>query len=150
MLFILMDSSAGVPAIERALTVLETIGQWNRGLTLSELSRRLALPKSSTSLILATLQRRGYLEKEKHNRKYIFGPKLIGLSRIATEHLELAAEARPLLHSLMEKTGFCVHLGVLDGNEVIMIEKVNAGGRNWITTTWPGQRVPAHCTGIGK
>jgi DNA-binding IclR family transcriptional regulator len=143
-------SQMAVPAIERALTVLETIAQWNRGFTLSELCRRLSLPKSSMSLILGTLEHRGYLQKERHTRKYRFGPKLVGLSRSATEHLEFAEEARPFLQSLMEKTGFCVHLAILDGNEAIMIEKVNAPGRNRITTTWPGQRVPAHCTGIGK
>ena len=139
-----------VPALERALTVLEVLAQSNRGFTVSELSRRLSLPKSSTHLILTTLERRGYLQKEKRTRRYRFGRKLATLSRTAVEHLEIAEEARPFLQSLMHKTGYCVHMAVLDENEAIMIEKVNAPGRHRITTTWVGQRVPAHCTGIGK
>ena len=54
----------GVPAIERALNVLECLSQSRKGYSVSELSRRLALPKSSVHLILRTLERRGYLQKQ--------------------------------------------------------------------------------------
>ena len=141
-----------MPALERALTVLEMMVQSNRGFTLSEVSRKLLLPKSSTYLILTTLERRGYLQKDSHSRRYRLGLKLVSLSRTAMEHLQLQLqeEARPFLQSLMHKTGFCAHIAVLEENEAIIIEKINAPGPHRITTTWPGQRVPAHCTGIGK
>lgn len=139
-----------MPALERGLSVLEMMVKSSRGVTLSEVSRKLALPKSSTHLILTTLERRGYLQKDNHTRRYRLGLKLVGLSRTAIEHLQLREEAWPFLQSLMHKTGFCAHLAVLEGNEAILIKKVNAPGPYRITTTWAGQRVPAHCTGIGK
>ncbi len=139
-----------MPALERALTVLEMMVQSNRGYTLSEVSRKLLLPKSSTYLILTTLERRGYLQKDSHSRRYRLGLKLVSLSRTAMEHLQLQEEARPFLQSLMHKTGFCAHMAVLEENEAVIIEKINAPGPHRIATTWPGQRVPAHCTGIGK
>ncbi len=139
-----------MPALDRALSVLELMVQSNRGFTLSEVSRKLVLPKSSTYLILTALERRGYLQKDSHSRRYRLGLKLVSLSRTAMEHLQLREEARPFLQSLMHKTRFCAHMAVLEENEAIIIEKINAPGTRRITTTWPGQRVPAHCTGIGK
>ena len=48
-------------AVERALAILEAVAQRTDGLTNSDLSRRLDIPKSSASYILRTLERRGYL-----------------------------------------------------------------------------------------
>jgi len=139
-----------VPSVGRALSVLELLGQFHHGLTLSQVSQRLALPKSSTYMIMTTLERRGYLQKDNRNGRFRFGLKLVSLSWGALESLELAEEAKPFLQSLMQKTGLTVHMAVLEGNEAVIIDKIDAPGPNRITTTWVGRRVGAHCTGIGK
>ena len=51
-----------VPALERALSILELLAFVRHGLTLPDLSRRLELPKSSAHCLLVTLERRGYLQ----------------------------------------------------------------------------------------
>jgi DNA-binding IclR family transcriptional regulator len=143
-------NSKSVPSLDRALAVLELLSQTRRGFTMSEISQRLKLPKSSTHLILGTLVSHGYLHRSAHTGRYSFGLKLISLSRNAIENFELVEEAKPFLQALMHRTGLTVHLALLEGNEAVIIDKVDPPGPYRITTTWLGRRVGAHCTGIGK
>lgn len=138
-----------VPSIERAITVLEFLAQSRRGFSVSEMSRRLGIPKSSTHLILTTLERRGFLQKNTQTGRYCFGLQLVSLSRSALENLDLREEAKPFLQSLMQRTGLTVHLAVLERNEAVIIEKVEAPGLLKLAT-WIGRRLDVNCTGVGK
>lgn len=138
-----------VPSIERALTVLEFLAQSNRGFSISEMSRRLGIPKSSTHLILATLERRGFLRKNTQNRRYCFGLKLVGLSRRALENLDLREAAKPFLRTLVQKTGLTAHMAVLEASEAVIIEKIQPPGAEKLAT-WIGRRLDLNCTGVGK
>src|SRR6266567_2463584 len=141
--------SRPVPAIERALTVLEFLGESKSGFSTSEICRRLGLPKSSTYLIVETLERHGFLHKNLQTGKYYLGLKLIRLSRHALENLDLREEAKPFLYSLMQQTRLIVHMAVLDGTEAVIIEKVAAPGMLEVPT-WIGRRLDVNCTGVGK
>lgn len=146
-----MASAKGhsVPAVQRALTMLEFLAQSKRGFSISEISRKLGLPKSSTHLILGTLEARGFLQKNTQTGKYCFGLKLLSLSRNALENLDLRQEAAAFLRSLMQSTGLSVHMAVLDRNEAVIIEKVEAPGLVKFAT-WIGRRLDVNCTGVGK
>lgn len=141
--------SCPVPAIERALTVLEFLAKSKSGFSTSEISRRLGLPKSSTYLIVETLERRGFLQKNRQNGRYYFGVKLITLSRHAIENLDLREEAKPFLRSLVQETQLIAHMAVLDGAEAMIIEKVEAPGTGR-QTSFVGRRLDVHSTGVGK
>jgi DNA-binding IclR family transcriptional regulator len=80
-----VERRTSVPAVERALTVLECLAQSRRGASISELSRRLQLPKSSVHLIVVTLVRRGYLQRMASGGRYQFGMKLVTLGRQALD-----------------------------------------------------------------
>jgi DNA-binding IclR family transcriptional regulator len=138
-----------VPAIDRALNVLELLAQSRKGFTISEISRRLELPKSSVHLIMNTLEKRGYLKKNQQTGKYRFGMKFISLSRSSIEGLELRAEARPYLEALMRQTLLTVHMVILEHDEAVIIEKVEPPGLLQLAT-WVGRRMDVHCTGAGK
>ena len=66
-------------AVERALNILEAAAQRRDGMTNSEISRKLAIPKSSASYILRTLERRGYLRREAETGRYRLGLKILSL-----------------------------------------------------------------------
>jgi DNA-binding IclR family transcriptional regulator len=138
-----------VPAIERALSVLECLGQSKRGFSISEIGRRLKIPKSSAHLILTTLERRGFLQKNTQTGRYHFGLQLVSLSRSALENLDLREEARPFLRSLMQESGLTVHMAVLEREEAVIIEKVEAPGLVRLAS-WIGRRLDVNCTGVGK
>jgi len=138
-----------VPSLERALSVLQCLGHSKRGFSISEIGRRLKIPKSSAHLILTTLERRGFLQKNTQTGRYHFGLQLVSLSRSALENLDLREEARPFLRSLMQESGFTVHMAVLERDEAVIIEKVEAPGLVRLAS-WIGRRLDVNCTGVGK
>lgn len=138
-----------VPSIERALSVLQCLGYSKRGFSTSEIGRRLKIPKSSAHLILSTLERRGFLQKNTQTGKYHFGLQLVSLSRSALENLDLREEARPFLRDLMQESGLTVHMAVLERDEAVIIEKVEAPGLVRLAS-WIGRRLDVNCTGVGK
>jgi DNA-binding IclR family transcriptional regulator len=142
------DSSPAT-AVERALNILENIAQRRDGLTNSEISRKLAIPKSSASYILRTLERRGYLRREGETGRYKLGLKILSLGGDAQSNLDVADVALPFMRSLVERLHLTSHLAVLDQGEAVYIEKVEAPGF-FKVNTWVGRRMYLHSTSVGK
>lgn len=138
-----------LPSVDRAIGVLEFLACSKRGFSVSEISRNLALPKSSTFLVLATLVNRGYLQKNAETGKYSFGVNLVKLSRKVLENLELRDVAKPFLNSLMKKTGLTVHLAVLADNAAVLVDRACPRGSN-VGADWIGRTLDINCTGVGK
>jgi DNA-binding IclR family transcriptional regulator len=136
-------------AVERALAILEAVAQRTDGLTNSDLSRRLGIPKSSASYILRTLERRGYLRREAESGKYRLGLKVLSLGRDVLAGLDIKEVALPVLRALCDRTRLTVHLAVLDHGEAVYIEKVDAPGFIKMDT-WVGRRMYVHSTSVGK
>lgn len=137
------------PALERALSILETLAESKHGLTLLELRERLNLPKSSVHSLLVALERRGYLHRREGTGRYLFGLKLFSLANMAISGLELREVARPCLRELMRATRLTVHMGILEGGDAVVVEKLEPPGIVRLAT-WIGKRMDVHCTGLGK
>jgi DNA-binding IclR family transcriptional regulator len=142
------DASPAV-AVERALNMLEAAAQRRDGMTNSEISRKLGIPKSSASYILRTLERRGYLRREAETGRYRLGLKILSLGGDAQANLDIADLALPFMRALSEKIRMTVHLAVLDQGEAVYIEKVEAPGF-FKVNTWVGRRMFLHSTSVGK
>lgn len=138
-----------VPAVERALLIFEELSRHSSGVTLSELVRRLALPRSSVHCHLLTLERLGYLHKNDDSGRYMFGLQFFSLANQAIAGLGLRKISGPHLYGLMRKTGMTVHMGVIDHYEAVLIEAIDSPYSSRIGT-WVGRRMPVHCTAIGK
>jgi DNA-binding IclR family transcriptional regulator len=138
-----------VPSTMRAMSVLEFLARSKRGASISEISRNLALPKSSTYLVVKTLEQEGYLQRNVQSGRYYFGLRFVSLSRKVLEHLDLREVARPILTELMQQTGIIVHLAILEGNEAVLIDRVEASGSS-AGADWVGRRLDVNCTGVGK
>lgn len=136
-------------AVERALNILEAAAHRREGLTNSEISRKLAIPKSSASYILRTLERRGYLRRDADTGRYRLGLKILSLGGDAQANLDLADVALPFMRSLVERVHLTVHLAVLDQGEAVYVEKVEAPGF-FKVNTWVGRRMFLHSTSVGK
>jgi len=136
-------------AVERALAILEGVGQRRDGMTNSEISRRLGIPKSSASYLLRTLEQCGYLRRNDETGKYRLGLKILSLGRDALTGLDIGDIARPVLRALVERTQMTAHLAVLDHGEAVYIEKVDAPGFIKMDT-WVGRRMFVHSTSVGK
>jgi DNA-binding IclR family transcriptional regulator len=143
------DATPSTPAVERILSILELLSVTKSGLTLPELSRRLALPKSSTYCLLVTLERRGYLLRNNKTHRYMFGLKLFSLANMALSGVELRENAAHFLHALMERSRLTVHMAIIEGDEAVLIEKVEPMGLVRLAT-WVGKRLELHCSAVGK
>jgi len=127
--------------------MLDAIAARSGGMTNSELSRTLKVPKSSASYILRALERSGYLRKEQS--KYKIGLKLLSLRHSALESLDVREIAQPFLRGLVERTGQTGHVAILDGCEAVYVEKVDAPSFIKMDT-WIGRRMDVHSTSVGK
>src|SRR5256886_15023681 len=144
-----VSDSSPVTAVDRALTTLEAAAHRRDGLTNSEISRKLGIPKSSASYILRTLERRGYLRREAESGRYRLGLQILSLGGDAQANLDIADVALPFMRALVEKIHMTVHLAVLDQGEAVYIEKVEAPGF-FRVNTWVGRRMFLHSTSVGK
>ena len=138
-----------VPSTMRAMRVLEFLAHSKRGASISDVSRNLALPKSSTYLLLKTLEQEGYLRRSVWSRRFYFGVRLVRLCRSALANLDLREVARPCLTNLMRQTGITVHLAVLEGNEAVIIDRISPPGSS-AGADWVSRRLDVNCTGVGK
>jgi len=136
--------------VERTLSILETVAHSTSGLTNSDISRRLKLPKSSASYILRILENRGYLTRETNSGKYRLGLKLMGLTRESATHTDIREVAKPIMESFVKRSNLATHLAVLDNGRAVYVEKVENANSFIKMDIWVGHRLPVHSTAIGK
>lgn len=136
--------------VERTLSILETVAHSTGGLTNSDISRRLKLPKSSASYILRILEKRGYLMRESNSGKYRLGLKLMGLTRESATHTDVREVAKPIMEEFVKRTKLSTHLAVLDNGRAVYVEKVENPNSFIRMDIWVGHRLPVHSTAIGK
>lgn len=119
-----MASDNNVQSIDRALDIIEVLSEENQGLGVTEIAGRIGLHKSTAHRIIATMADRGYLNKTEKGT-YKIGLKLIEAVSCYINSLELQTEARPYVAQITSELGLTSHLGVLDGDQVVYIEKMD-------------------------
>jgi DNA-binding IclR family transcriptional regulator len=118
----------------------------DRALTLHELTERTGLPKSTVHRMVKQLDAIGWLERDFDG--YRIGMRLFEIGGLATRRRRLSESAFPHLQALSVATGFAVQLGILDGTEVVYLERIVNG--DFPLPTREGGRQPAYCTALGK
>jgi DNA-binding IclR family transcriptional regulator len=145
-----LDSSKkyNVPALEKALAIIETLAETEDPIGVSELCKRLDIPKTSVFFILNTLDQHQYILKTDDGR-YKLGTKFISIGLRVLNKIDIRSIAKPFMLELLAETGFTVHLAVLDSYEAMYIEKVE--NQAFVKfSTYIGQRLPLHASGVGK
>lgn len=132
--------------LDRVSLVLDAFDGPGR-LNLSQIVRRTGLPRSSAHRMLERLVALRWLRR--NGRDYELGMRLVELGSLAVHQDRLHRAAIPLLHDLHRATGLVVHLAVLDGSDVVYLEKI---GDRMVAAipTRVGGRQPAHCAAVGK
>jgi DNA-binding IclR family transcriptional regulator len=138
-----------VPAVYKALHLLELLTDSRAGLTLPELVEESSLAKSSVHYLLVTLERCGYVHRSAHTGRYLLGAKLFSMANSAAGNLSLRQRTAPYLSGLRMRTRLTVHLAILEQNEAILIGK-HETSRGAHLASWVGKRMDLHCTAIGK
>jgi len=137
-----------VESVDRALRMLEALSRHGSGASLDELASSLALPKSSLHRTLAALRGRGFATQREDGR-YLLGPELLRIAFDFYDRLDVRVWLRPTLERLRAEVNETVHLGVLDGADVVYVDKLEPTHPIALSSKIGG-RNPAHCTGVGK
>ncbi len=140
-------------SLERGLAILSAFRSTQPLLGVSDLAREIGLTRSTTHRYIATLASLGYLQKDSATRKYRLGPRVLDLGFSAINSMELREISVPHLQGLSDQTGQTVNMAVLDGSDIVYIERcrsAGAGQREIDLNLHVGSRLPAYCTSMGK
>lgn len=136
-------------SVDKALLTLDALGRAGAaGIPLAELSAEVGANKSTLHRTLAALRHRGYAE-QCDDGAYRLGPAVLALGSTFLAEENLPALLRPALDALCEEVDELVHLGVLAGQEVVYLDKVEPqrAVRVWSAV---GRRRPAATTALGR
>jgi IclR family pca regulon transcriptional regulator len=139
-------------SLERGLAILSSFSS-RPLLGVSELAREVGFTRSTTHRYVATLAMLGYLEQDADTRKYRLGPRVLDLGFSAINSMELRELSVPHLQQLSDETGYTVNMGILDGTDVVYIERCRSsqqGQRAIDLNLHVGSRLPSYCTSMGK
>lgn len=137
-------------SLVRGLLVLEAFGPNKHGYTLSELTRKLGMPKSSIYRVLKTLSEMDYLRYEEHSKRYQLGVRVLSLGFALLNNMELREIARPYMESLSRECNKTVNLAVLDRDEMVYVERIGVRGIRSYSNISIGSRIPPWKSAIGK
>lgn len=140
-------------SLERGLAILGCFTPEHPILGIADIADELGMSRSTTHRYVTTLLALGYLEQGKA-RKYRLGLRVTDLGMSALNATGLRENVQPFLQELRQRTGFTTGLSILDGNEVLLVDRA----RSWrrarreanLLGLHPGSRLPAYCTAVGK
>ncbi len=138
-----------LPAVDRAMSLLELLAATPDGLTLSEISRKLHIPKSTNHSLTYTLTTRGYLQRASNGR-YFLGLRFADLANASVSaEVSLSKLASPTLRQIAARSSLTATMSVLRGAEAVIISRSRSfqdtGGGAWV-----GHHLDVHCTAQGK
>lgn len=137
----------GIQVVARAVEILRALHGERDGLSLSQLSRRSGLPRSTVHRLVTALQSEGLLVAVSAQGRVRIGPQLMQLA--LSVHREIQTELRPELEALSERINETVDLSVLEGTSARFVDQVAAPQRLRAVSA-VGTSFPAYCTANGK
>ncbi|MGW2560844.1 IclR family transcriptional regulator [Streptomyces sp. NPDC001514] len=139
-----------VPAVTRALDILELFLEGDGTLSAPDVIRRLQLPRTTVHELLTTLAARSYVVPvPEQPGRYRLGVRTYQLGSRYAEQLDLAAEGQQVAREIADTCDETVHVAVLEDTDVIYIAKVDSTHAVRMVSA-AGRRLPAHCTSVGK
>jgi DNA-binding IclR family transcriptional regulator len=138
----------GTQAVDRAAALIDLVVRAADPPSFTALSDETGLARSTTSRLLAALERTELLERDASGG-YVAGPLFALHAALHDPWPQVARLARPVLEEIGARTGETVHLGVARGQEVVHVGQVEStfllSARDWNQVD-----VPPHCSSLGK
>ena len=141
------DGARPETGLDRAAAILGAFDAAHRELTLAALVARCGLPRSTAHRTAKRMIGLGWLEKP--GDRYRIGNRLFEIASLAPIRIELREAALPYLQDLHQATKITVQLGVLDGGQVLVVEKIT-GHRLMPMLSQVGGMIPAYCSALGR
>ncbi len=139
-----------IQAVERAIAILRAFTNQEPELSVTELSQKLHLPKSTVSRILQTLAQAELVSRNQETGRYRLDVGVLALAENVLGKADLRQIARPYLRALANTLGETASLSVLESNGVVNLELAVGEQRLVMRVGWVGRRMPAHAVSAGK
>lgn len=139
-----------IQSVARALTMLRAFSASETELGAAQISKQLRLDLTTTFRMLMTLQAQGFVEQNPADGKYRLGTSCLELGSRYIKGNDVRRSALSLMNSIRDQFGETVHLAILEGTQVIYLEKLNGLHPIGVMSSHVGGNAPAYCTGIGK
>jgi IclR family transcriptional regulator, pca regulon regulatory protein len=139
-------------SLERGLAILGCFTPKRPVLGIADIADELGMSRSTTHRYVITLVALGYLEQGA-SRKYRLGLKVTDLGMSALNATSLREHAHPYLEELRQRSSYTTSLAVLDGTDVLYVDRVRSYRRDQGKTDLAihtGSRLPAYATAMGK
>jgi DNA-binding IclR family transcriptional regulator len=148
-ILVVEDAMAPVPTssmVDRVTSIIDAFDDVDTGLSLDQVATRAALPRSTTHRILDQLVRLKWLQHSEHG--YGLGARAVSWGAGDAADFRLREAAAPVLHDLHRIAGCVAHLGVLDGPDVVHVDKLGGAFADRVPTR-VGTRLPAASVALG-
>jgi DNA-binding IclR family transcriptional regulator len=143
------ERSGSVGTLARGLDIIALFANEGPELSQKEISDALSLPLATVHRLTGVLTERRFLERDPQTRRLRLGLELTQLLPPLLAGMHLPDLARRHLVELAARTHEAVNLAVLQGNEVVYLLS-ETGDRLLTLQATVGQRLPAHCSALGK
>lgn len=144
-----MEEKNPIQVSEKIFRTIECMAR-NGSMGLLDLSRELALNKTTVYRILTSLICMDYVKQNPDTLKYSLTFKICGISNQILAQNSMIDIARPHLKGLAEQTGEIAHLVQLNGTDAVYIDKVEATRNTVRLVSMVGKTIPLYCSGVGK
>lgn len=143
------DQRSLVNSLAKGFRILESFTAERLEMTLSEVAANASIDPGTTFRMLNTLVMLGYVARVPDSKRFRLALKAADLGLHAIGGADLRELARPILRSLVGEFNEAASLGVLDGADILYIERVRAGVARLGVDIRIGTTIPAYCSAIG-
>lgn len=141
--------SGSVQSVERAMMILEVLGEDEEGYRLTDLAARTGLSPSTVHRLLATLESRKFVQFDQSDGMWHIGRQAFAVGSAFVRQRNFVAPSLPFLRQLRDKTRETANIGVVDDGEVVTLAQVES--REIMRAISPvGGRAPIVASGMGK
>ena len=139
-----------INAVERCFQIMDLLASKLEAISIQDVCEALGINSNMAFRLLRTMEDTGYLSRDAKTGLYSLSLKVLKLSRMALQSLEIRKFAMPYLEMLWSSFPKAnINLGMRNGDEIIMVDRID-GNRLPRTYFTPGKVIPFHCTGLGK
>ena len=137
----------GIQVISRAAGILRLLARETDGLSLGQIAKSVALPRSTVQRVVAALAVEGFISIEKGHGGIRLGPEILSLAQATAS--DMKDRLRPVMKRISEETGETVDLAVLDGNRMLFVDQI-VGSQRLRAVSRIGETFPLTTTANGK
>jgi DNA-binding IclR family transcriptional regulator len=138
-----------VSSLESAVSILRCFRSDSPELAVSDVARRLSMPKSTVSRLLRAMGEQGLVEQDAESRRYRVGLLPFRLGQLYQAHTKVIDLVDAEVETLVNETGFTAYIGVLNAADIVILRKRH-GHYPVRMVLEPGYRMAAAATAFGK